>query len=52
MSIKDFPLLRRYTYSKLSRMTAEEISKLDVDMIVLDEFHRCGASEWSRGMRV
>ena len=50
MSIKDFPLLRRYTYSKLSRMTAEEISKLDVDMIVLDEFHRCGASEWSRGI--
>ena len=50
MSMKDFPFLKRYTYSKLSRMTAEEISKLDVDMIVLDEFHRCGASEWSRGV--
>ena len=50
MSMKDFPFLKRYTYSKLSRMTAEEISKLDVDMIVLDEFHRCGASEWSRGI--
>lgn len=50
MSMKDFPLLKRYTYSKLSKMTDEEISKLDVDMIVLDEFHRCGASEWSRGI--
>lgn len=50
MSMKDFPFLKRYTYSKLSRMTDEEISKLDVDMIVLDEFHRCGASEWSRGI--
>ena len=50
MSMKDFPFLKRYTYSKLSRMTDEEISKLDVDLIVLDEFHRCGASEWSRGI--
>lgn len=50
MSMKDFPFLKRYTYSKLSRMTDEEISKLDIDMIVLDEFHRCGASEWSRGI--
>lgn len=50
MSMKDFPFLKRYTYSKLSKMTDEEISKLDVDMIVLDEFHRCGASEWSRGI--
>ena len=50
MSMKDFPFLKRYTYSKLSRMTDEEISKLDVDMIILDEFHRCGASEWSRGI--
>lgn len=44
MSMKDFPFLKRYTYSKLSRMTAKEISKLNVDMIVLDEFHRCGFS--------
>lgn len=50
MSMKDFPLLKRYTYSKLSRMTDEEISKLNVDLIVLDEFHRCGANEWSKGV--
>ena len=50
MSIKDFSYLKKYTYSKLSRMTEEEISKLDVDLIVLDEFHRCGASEWSKGL--
>ena len=50
MSMRDFPFLKRYTYSKLSRMTSEEISKLNVDMIVLDEFHRCGANEWSKGI--
>ena len=50
MSMKDFPFLKRYTYSKLSRMSVEEISKLNVDMIVLDEFHRCGANEWSKGV--
>lgn len=50
MSMKDFPFLKRYTYSKLSKMSVEEISKLNVDMIVLDEFHRCGANEWSKGV--
>lgn len=50
MSMKDFPFLKRYTYSKLSKMSTEEFSKLNVDMIVLDEFHRCGASEWSKGI--
>ena len=50
MSIKEFPLLKRYTYSKLSRMSKEEISKLNAELIVLDEFHRCGASEWSKGV--
>ncbi len=50
MSMKDFPNLKRYTYSKLSKMTDEEIANLNVDMVVLDEFHRCGANEWSKGI--
>lgn len=50
MSMRDFPFLKRYTYYKLYRMADKEISKLDVDIIALDEFHRCGASKWSRGI--
>ena len=48
MSMKDFPFLKRYTYSKLSKMTSEEISKIKVDGIIFDEFHRCGAKEWNK----
>ena len=50
MSIKDFPNLKRYTYYKLSKMEEEDIKNLDVDIIVLDEFHRCGAIEWNQGI--
>lgn len=38
------------TFSKLSKMTESELLELDADYIVLDEFHRCGAVEWSRGV--
>ena len=38
------------TYSRLSMMTEEELAKLSADYIILDEFHRCGAVEWSRGV--
>ncbi|WP_440110254.1 Helicase associated domain protein [Paenibacillus sp. QZ-Y1] len=38
------------TYSKLALMTEEEIQELNVDMIVLDEFHRCGAESWGSGV--
>jgi len=50
MTMSDFPHLRGITYSKLCRMSESDIQKLNFDMIVLDEFHRCGADEWSKGI--
>lgn len=40
------------TYTKLSYMTAEEISKLEYDLIIVDEFHRCGAKQWGRAVKL
>ena len=39
------------TYAKLMLMSEEEISALKPAYIILDEFHRCGAAEWGRGVR-
>jgi superfamily II DNA or RNA helicase len=38
------------TYSKLATLINEEISSFNCDYIILDEFHRCGAVEWGRGV--
>lgn len=38
------------TYSKLSLMTEEEIEQISPSYIILDEFHRAGASEWGKGV--
>lgn len=38
------------TYSKAMRLTNNEIKDLNVSLIVLDEFHRCGGEEWGRGV--
>lgn len=37
------------TYAKLAKIT--EIETLKFDFIVLDEFHRCGAKEWGKGVQ-
>lgn len=50
MSLADFPNLRLSIYPNFSRLTDSEISQLDFDNIVLDEFHRCGAQEWGRSI--
>lgn len=50
MSMKDFSSLKRITYAKLMKMSDEEIAKLEVDIIILDEFHHCGAPEWGNGV--
>lgn len=50
MMMSDFPELTRITYAKLARLTDEEIEKLSADIIILDEFHHCGAPEWGRGV--
>ena len=38
------------TYARLMLLTEEERSHLSPDLIILDEFHRCGAQEWGRGV--
>ena len=50
MTMSEFPNLKRITYQKLARLTDEEIQELDADIIVLDEFHHCGAPEWGKGV--
>ena len=38
------------TYAALMKMEKDGISELSPDCIVLDEFHRCGAVEWGKGV--
>lgn len=38
------------TYAKLMNMSLEELDALQPDLIILDEFHRAGAAEWSKGV--
>jgi len=39
------------TYARLMLMSSEEIKELRPDLIILDEFHRCGAEQWSTGIQ-
>ncbi len=39
------------TYAKLMYMSEEEILELNPDYIVMDEFHRCGAEKWGKGVQ-
>lgn len=39
-----------YTYAKLMNMSEGELLDIKPDYIILDEFHRCGASEWGGGV--
>lgn len=38
------------TYAKLINLSEGELSEICPDYIVLDEFHRCGAQEWGKGV--
>ena len=38
------------TYAKLMLLTVEERAALRPEIIILDEFHRCGAQEWGKGV--
>lgn len=38
--------VERYTYQKLTRLLKSGQLNIDVDIIILDEFHHCGAPEW------
>ncbi|MCI8513978.1 MAG: hypothetical protein HFI93_05025 [Lachnospiraceae bacterium] len=39
------------TYARLVWMDEEEIASIRPDVIVLDEFHRCGARQWGAGVQ-
>lgn len=39
------------TYSKLMYLSEAEISSFKPDLVILDEFHRCGAEEWGKGVQ-
>lgn len=39
-----------FTYAKLAYMEIDELSKINPDYIILDEFHRCGAEVWGLGV--
>ena len=43
--------VRFFTYAKLMQLDEETLEGLHPDYIVLDEFHRCGAEQWGRGVR-
>lgn len=40
-----------FTYARLMNMTPEEISQINPDYIIIDEFHRCGAQVWGQGVQ-
>lgn len=50
MNMTDFPNLERKTYQKLMKLSDKEIEDLEFDIIILDEFHHCGAPEWGKGV--
>lgn len=50
MTFGEFQNLERITYQKLMTLSEKEISELGADIIILDEFHHCGAPEWGKGI--
>ena len=45
---KDFPNLEFRTYQSLINLSKEELSKLNVDLLVTDELHHLGALVWGK----
>ena len=45
---KDFPNLEFRTYQSLINLSREELSKLDIDLLVTDELHHLGAPVWGK----
>ena len=43
---RDFSNLEFRTYQSFISMNTDEISEIDVDMLILDEFHHIGAPKW------
>lgn len=45
---RDFPNLEFKTYPGLISMDDDELSDMDIDLLILDEFHHTGAPVWGR----
>ena len=43
--------IRFFTYAKLMILSQPEMEAIQPDIIVLDEFHRAGAAQWSLGVK-
>lgn len=43
---RDFKHVKFMTYAGLSKLSPEELENLNVDMMILDEFHHIGAPVW------
>lgn len=43
--------IKFFTYAKLINISNEEMANLNPDFIILDEFHRCGAEIWGKGVQ-
>jgi superfamily II DNA or RNA helicase len=40
-----------YNYKGFSNLSSEKMQAINPEIIVLDEFHRCGAPEWGKGIQ-
>ena len=47
---KMLPNIKRMTYAKFSNLSEEEKKALNVDYVVLDEFHHCGSPVWGKAV--
>ena len=43
--------IRFFTYAKLMLMDKQALAEIRPDYIILDEFHRCGAEMWGKGVQ-
>lgn len=43
--------VRFFTYAKLMQFAVEELTVMEADYIILDEFHRCGAERWGESVQ-
>lgn len=48
---RDFPNLEFRTYQSLVNMSEEELTTLDMDMLIVDEFHHIGAPVWGQRIK-
>ncbi|MCM1508411.1 MAG: DEAD/DEAH box helicase family protein [Ruminococcus flavefaciens] len=43
--------IKFFTHAKLMLLSDEELSEIQPDYVILDEFHRCGAELWGMGVQ-